>query len=76
MYDEDDKDFVAEGREAELETGLRRREGSEGLESAAELRRRAHRDGPQRQARHMILLAPQPGLNREGVRPLQPSCMP
>ena len=41
MDDEDDKDFMAEGREAELETGLWRREGPEGQESAAELRRRA-----------------------------------
>ena len=46
MDDKDDKDFMAEGREAELESGLQRRGGPEGRESAAELRRRAQRDPP------------------------------
>ena len=55
MDDEDDKDFMAEGHEAELETGFRRRQGPEGYESAAELRRRAQQDNSQR----VILSAPQ-----------------
>ena len=57
---------MAEGHEAELAPGFKRRQGPEGYESAAELRRRAQRDDSQ----CVTLLAPQLAAEQGGGKSL------